>query len=115
MTHHAPVSDPYVDEIAEGQCAVVAALVLALDEACVLPRERYSQFLHQLWLAMPDDRAAGGAGVMIERTLAMVGKGAGAFSADALFGAPVGMPESIWPVAPPAPAAEDELELEAAA
>ena len=52
---------------------------------------------------------------MIERTLAMVGKGAGAFSADALFGAPVGMPESIWPVAPPAPATQDELALEEAA
>lgn len=61
--------------VAEGQCAVVAALVLALDEACVLPRERYAHFLHDLWLAMPEERAVGVAGAMVDRVLDLVAMG----------------------------------------
>jgi hypothetical protein len=76
MTHDAPTSDAYVDEVADGQCAIVAALVLALDEACVLPRERYAHFLNAFWRAMPDEDAVGGAGTMVQRVLDLVAAGA---------------------------------------
>ena len=57
----------YLHEVTEGQCAIVAALVMALHESGMVPKERYRGALLRLWRSMPDNDAAGEAGAMIER------------------------------------------------
>lgn len=59
-------------EKAEGQCAAVAALVIALDDAGVLPKENYTDALNRLWLDMPEETALGEAGGVIERMLELL-------------------------------------------
>lgn len=59
-------------EMATGHCAVLAALVIALDESGVMPKEVYSDALHRLWQDMPEDEAIGEAGAVIERVLDML-------------------------------------------
>ncbi len=59
----------HVREATEGQCAVVAALVIALHEAGVLPQDKYTNTLHRLWISMPEGEAVGEAGAAIERVL----------------------------------------------
>lgn len=59
----------YLHEVTQGQCAVVAALVMALHESGVLPKDRYRDALHRLWRGMPEEEAAGEAGAVIERVL----------------------------------------------
>lgn len=61
--------DDYAYETAAGQCAIVAALVIALHENGVLPLGRYSDTLHRLWMEMPEDEAVGEAGAVVERVL----------------------------------------------
>ena len=72
--------DEYVDGILAGQCAVVAALVVALHETGVLPKDEYAAALNRLWIGMPDEEAAGEAGAVIERVLDLLG--ARAYPAD---------------------------------
>lgn len=61
--------DDYAYQSAAGQCATVAALVIALQENGVLPLGRYSDALHRLWLEMPEDEAVGESGAVVERVL----------------------------------------------
>ena len=68
-------------EMKAGQCAVVAALVIALHEVGVLPRTTYCDVLQRLWADMPEDEAVGEAGAVIERVLDL-------FSAPALGSQP---------------------------
>jgi hypothetical protein len=72
--------DKYVDGIMAGQCAVVAALVVALHEAGVLPKDEYAAALNRLWIGMPDEEAVGEAGAVIERVLDLLS--ARAYTAD---------------------------------
>jgi hypothetical protein len=72
--------DEYVDGILAGQCAVVAALVVALHETGVLPKDQYAAALNRLWIGMPDEEAAGEAGAVIERVLDLLS--ARAYTAD---------------------------------
>lgn len=73
----------HVLEAAEGQCAVVAALVIALHEAGVLPQDQYTNTLNRLWLSMPEDEAVGEAGAAIERVLDLLNETAfSRFSCD---------------------------------
>ena len=59
----------YAYETLAGQRAVVAALVIALQESGVLAPGRYRDALHRLWTEMPDDEAEGEAGAVIEQML----------------------------------------------
>lgn len=61
--------DDYAYETVAGQCAVVAALVIALHDSGVMPLQRYNDALHQLWLEMPEQEAVGESGAVIERML----------------------------------------------
>ncbi len=65
--------DQYVSEVAVGQSAIVAALVIALQESGALPRDKYGEVLNRLWREMPDEEAMGEAGAVIERVLDLVG------------------------------------------
>ena len=56
-------------EILTGQCTVMAALVIALHENGVLPKDSYSDVLQRLWSRMPEDEAIGEAGAVIERMI----------------------------------------------
>ena len=58
-----------VDEAVAGQCAIVAALVVALDESGVLPKDKYHDALRRLWIQMPEEEAVGEAGAVIDRLL----------------------------------------------
>ena len=61
--------DDYAYETLAGQCAIVAALVIALHENGVLAQGRYSDALQRLWMEMPEREAVGEAGAVIERLL----------------------------------------------
>lgn len=52
-----------------GNSAVVAALVMAMDEAGVLSSSRYRDLLNSLWVGMPREVALGDAGAVIEQML----------------------------------------------
>lgn len=65
--------DEFRDECANGTCVAIAALVLALDKADVLPKQAYAAELGRLWLHMPEEQAVGEAGAVIERTLELLG------------------------------------------
>ncbi len=56
----------HVRQSAAGQCAITAALVIALHEAGVLPKDRYTDILERLWIDMPEKDALGEAGAVIE-------------------------------------------------
>ena len=71
-----------VRETAEGQCAAVVALVIALDEVGVLPKEKYTDALNRMWLDMPEETALGETGGAIERMLELL-ENAGHSSAGA--------------------------------
>lgn len=77
MASDASGIDQYVCEVAAGQSAIVAALVIALQESGILPQGRYSDVLHRLWGEMPEEEAVGEAGAVIERVLDLLGAGAG--------------------------------------
>ncbi len=55
-----------------GLCASIAALIVALDEADALHRERYEDILKHFWVTLPDDLADGDAGAVIEQVLELV-------------------------------------------
>ena len=55
-----------------GLCASIAALIVALDEADALHRERYEDILKHFWVTLPDDLADGDAGAVIEEVLELV-------------------------------------------
>lgn len=59
----------HAQQISEGHCAAMFALVLALHESGVLPFEKYRETLHRVWAKMPEDAALGEAGAVIERVL----------------------------------------------
>ena len=61
--------EEYPYEMMQGHCATVAALVIALDECGVVPKNRYTDVLHRLWQEMPEEEAVGEAGTVIERVL----------------------------------------------
>ena len=63
----------HADETAAGLCAILAALVVALDENGVLPRRLYCEALRALWIEMPAAHALGAGGEMIEQVLDLVG------------------------------------------
>ena len=63
----------HVDELAAGQCAIVSALVITLDESGALPRQRFCDVLQRLWVEMPEEPALGAGGEIIERVLELVG------------------------------------------
>ncbi len=69
--------DEYVCEVAAGQCAIVAALVIALHENGILPQDRYGDVLRRLWSGMPEEEAVGEAGAVIERVLDLLSARAG--------------------------------------
>lgn len=69
MSHDASDIDNHRDEAVAGQCAVVAALIVALHETGVLPKDKYRDVLHRLWIGMPEEQAVGEAGAVIERML----------------------------------------------
>jgi hypothetical protein len=73
MSNHLNGVDEYVDGISAGQCAVVAALVMALHETGVMPKDEYTAALNRLWIGMPDEEAVGEAGAVIERVLDLLG------------------------------------------
>lgn len=60
-------------EMESGQCAVMAALVIALHENGVLPLAQYCNVLHRLWVEMPEEKATGEGGAVIERMLELLG------------------------------------------
>lgn len=59
----------HVREIADGQNAIVLALVVALHDSGVLRRDSYCDALQRLWAEMPDEAAIGEAGAVIDRML----------------------------------------------
>jgi len=66
------------NDVKAGHCAAMAALVIALNEAGVLPNHGYRDVLHSLWLEMPEQQAVGEAGAVVERVLELVDTGVGA-------------------------------------
>ena len=58
-----------VSELAAGQSAIVAALVIALHNEGVLHRDRYTAVLRRLWANLPENEMVGEAGAVIERML----------------------------------------------
>ncbi len=63
----------HAQQISEGHCAAVFALVLALHESGVLPLSVYRETLHRVWAKMPEEVALGEAGAVIERVLDLLG------------------------------------------
>ncbi len=61
--------DKHGDEAVAGQCAIVAALIMELDESGVLPKDKYNDALRRLWIQMPEEEAVGEAGAVIDRLL----------------------------------------------
>ena len=59
----------YIRETVAGQCAVVAALVEALDRAHVLPRDKFKEALNRAWVAMPEAVAVSATGAVIKHVL----------------------------------------------
>ena len=57
------------DEAVAGHCAIVAALIVALHESGVLPKDNYHDALRRLWIQMPEEEAVGEAGAVIDRLL----------------------------------------------
>ena len=90
----------FARETAEGQCAVVAALIIALDEAGVMPKEMYIDAINRLWLDMPEETALGEAGGVIERMLDLLDTGAN--RPLHTTSGPKGRPASAIPAAAPA-------------
>jgi len=61
--------DDFIGQTALGQATSTAALVIALDNAGILPRTAYCAELRQLWRDMPEDAAGGPAGAVVEEIL----------------------------------------------
>ena len=79
----------YVQETVEGQCTIVAALVIAPEESGALPPDGYRKNLLRLWRAMPEQEAVGEAGAVIERVLDLLAaQGSAGPSPDAAAPAP---------------------------
>ena len=69
MNHDLSNIDKLHNEAVAGQCAIVAALVVALDESGVLPKDKYYDALRRIWIQMPEEEAVGEAGAVIDRLL----------------------------------------------
>lgn len=77
MSSDLSATNDYVSETAAGQSAIVAALVIALNETGVLPMDKYADVLNRLWIRLPDEEAEGEAGAVIARVLDLLGTLAG--------------------------------------
>jgi hypothetical protein len=69
MSHDVSDIDKRGDEVVAGQCAIVAASIVALHDNSVLPKHRYCDALHRFCIGMPEEEAVGEAGAVIERML----------------------------------------------
>ena len=72
MTTETAGIDPCAQDTKTGDCAIVAALVIALHDNGILSTHQYSSALERLWLAMPEEEAVGETGEVIEHMLEMV-------------------------------------------
>jgi len=75
MNNYQSGTSKHIHELAAGNCAIVAALVIALHENGILPQEKYRNVLQRLWVMMPEQEAVGEAGVVIEQLFDLLDTG----------------------------------------
>lgn len=76
MSHDVSDIGRHGDEVVAGQCVIVAALIVALHENGVLPKDKYRDALQRVWIGMPEEEAVGEAGAVIDRLLDFLRAGA---------------------------------------
>lgn len=75
MNNYPSGTNKHIHELAAGNCAIVAALVIALHENGTLPQEKYRDVLQRLWVMMPEQEAVGEAGAVIEQLFDLLDTG----------------------------------------
>lgn len=60
-------------DVSAATVSALAALIVALDENGVLPRQRYCDVLLRWWNEMPEEDAQGATGFVFERLLDLLG------------------------------------------